>query len=320
VIEEILPNFFRARIPLPDSPLKFLNAYLIKGQPRNLIVDTGLNRAECRRAMADSVRAAGMDLRETDFLITHAHADHIGIAKELAGDHSRVFISAPDALLLSKWTSWEGLFPIAATYGFPKDELGLGIEGNRNMGFRGEDVPQITVFEEGHAFSVGDYCFEPLATPGHSPGHTCLYEPKRKLLLSGDHILDEISPNITSWRAGNPLRDYLASLEKVDRLDVDLVLPGHRSPLGDLRRRIRELQDHHADRLRDVLSLLAGGARTPYELASQMQWDLAGSWARWAFTQRWFALGEALANLRYLEAEGAVERTERDGLVFFRRR
>jgi len=320
VIEEILPNFFRARIPLPDSPLKFLNSYLIKGRPRNLIVDTGLNRAECRRAMADAVRAVGIDLVETDFLITHAHADHIGIAKELAGDHSQVFLSAPDALLLSRWTSWEGLFPIAATYGFPQGELARGIEGNRNMGFRGEDVPETTGLEEGRIFCVGNYRFEAVATPGHSPGHTCLYEPGRKILLSGDHILDEISPNITSWREGNPLRDYLASLDMVHRLEVERVLPGHRSPFADHRRRIRELQDHHAHRLDDVLALLADGARTPYDLASGMKWDLAGSWARWAFTQRWFAMGEALSHLHYLEAEGAVERAELEGLVHFRRR
>lgn len=320
MVEEIFQNLFRAQIPLPDSPLKFINSYMFKGRPRNLIVDTGLNRVECRRAMADAVRAVGIDLAETDFVITHAHADHIGIAKELAGERSQVFLGTADALLLSKWTSWEGLFPIAASYGFPKEELARGIEGNRNMGFRGEDAPKTTALEEGRTFSVGAYRLEAVATPGHSPGHTCLYEPERKLLLSGDHILGEISPNITSWRPGNPLNDYLASLRKTDELDVDCVLPGHRSPFRDHRRRIRELQTHHEQRLEDVLLLLDQGARTPYELAAGMKWDLAGSWARWAFTQRWFAMGEALAHLRYLEAEGAVEEERHDGLVVFQRR
>ena len=320
MVEEVLPNLFRAQIPLPDSPLKFLNAYFVKGQPRNLVVDTGLNRDECRRAMAEAVRAVGIEFTDTDFFITHAHADHIGIAKELAGSHSKVFLGEPDALILSKWTSWEGLFPVAAAHGFPEEELGRGIQGNRNMAFRAEDVPEITLLEEGQTFSVGAYCFVAVSTPGHSPGHTCLYERERKILLSGDHILDEISPNITSWRPGNPLREYLASLQKVAGLEVDYVLPGHRSPFRELRRRIRELQDHHAERLEDVLSLLGAGAQTPYELASKMKWDLAGSWARWAFTQRWFAMGEAMSHLRYLEADGLVEQDERNGLVRFRRR
>lgn len=320
MIEEILPNFFRTQIPLPDSPLKFLNAYLVRGRPRNLVVDTGLNRAECRRAMADAVRAAGIDLAETDFVVTHAHADHVGIARELAGDHSRVYLSAPDAAILREWTGWEQLFPVAAAHGFPRDELARGLEGNRNMGFRGEDVPETTTLEEGQVFAVGDYRLEAVSTPGHSPGHTCLYERERRLLLSGDHLLDEISPNITSWRAGDPLRAYLTSLRKVHGLEVDRVLPGHRRPFRDHRRRIRELQDHHARRLEGVLSLLEPGPRTAYDLAADMEWDLAGSWARWAFTQRWFALGEALAHLRYLEAEETVEAAERDGLVFFCRR
>ena len=131
-------------------------------------------------------------------------------------------------------------------------------------------------------------------------------------------MLGEISPNITSWRKNDPLREYLASLEKVDRMDVDLVLPGHRSPFRDLHGRIRELQAHHARRLADVLSLLSAEPLTPYTLASKMKWDLAGSWTRWAFTQRWFATGEALAHLHYLEADGKVERNEVKGLVVFR--
>lgn len=320
MIEEIFPSFFRAQIPLPDSPLKFVNSYLIKGRPRNLIVDLGLNRAECRVGMEAYVRFVGIDLAATDFFITHAHADHIGLARELAGTHSKVFLNAADATLLSTWTSWEGFFPIAATYGFPVEELRAGLEDKPYMGFRGEDAPEITVLEDEQVFSIGDYRLETVVTPGHSPGHTCLYEPERKLLLSGDHILGEISPNITSWGKRDPLREYLASLEKVQGMEVDWVFPGHRSPFRDHRRRIRELQDHHARRLEDVLALLAEGARTPYDLASEMKWDLAGSWARWAFTQRWFATGEALAHLHYLEAEGTVERGEREGLVVFRMR
>ncbi|MBI5444766.1 MAG: MBL fold metallo-hydrolase [Deltaproteobacteria bacterium] len=316
-IEEILPNFHRAEIPLPDSPLKFVNSYFIKGEPRNLIVDTGLNRDECRAALGECIRSLGFDLAATDLFITHAHADHVGLAKELATAHSKVFLNAADAALLREWSGWEALFPLGATHGFPAEELRLGSRGDPNMAFREDAVPEVTVLEEGKVFSVGEYRLQSLSTPGHSAGHTCLYEPERKLLLSGDHILGEISPNITSWRGMNTLKQYLASLEAVERMDVERVLPGHRSPFGDHRRRIRELKAHHEHRLNEVRSLVSRRARTAYDLASEMTWDLGGSWGRWAFTQRWFATGEALSHLRYLEEEGAVVRTSADGVVFF---
>jgi glyoxylase-like metal-dependent hydrolase (beta-lactamase superfamily II) len=317
LIEQILPNFYRAQIPLPDSPLKFVNSYFIKGEPRNLIVDTGLNRDECRAALTECIRSLRFALGRTDFFITHGHADHVGLAKEFAGGQSKVFLNEPDAAILREWSGWEALFPLAATHGFPAEELRRGSRGDPNMGFRGDAVPEMAVLEDHQSFSVGEYRLLPVSTPGHSAGHTCLYEPERKILLSGDHILGEITPNITSWRGANALKEYLASLEKVDRMDVQRVLPGHRSPFGDHRRRIRELKAHHQHRLNEVRSLIAERARTAYDLASAMTWDLAGSWGRWAFTQRWFATGEALSHLRYLEEEGAVVRRTLAGHVVF---
>ena len=317
MIEEILPNFYRAEIPLPNSPLKFVNSYFIKGKPRNLIVDTGLNRDECRAAMTEHVRVLDFDLAETDFFITHAHADHVGLAKEFAGGQSTVFLNAPDAALLREWSGWEKLFPVAEMHGFPPEELRAGSRGDPNMGFRGEAVPEVEELEEGRVFSVGDFRLHCVSTPGHSPGHTCLYEPDRKLLISGNHILGEITPNITSWRGTNALKHYLSSLALVERMDVARVLPGHRRPFADHRGRIRELRAHHERRLNEVRSLVAQATRTAYDVAAAMTWDLAGSWSRWAFTQRWFALGEALSHLRYLEEEGSVIRQTGGSVVVF---
>ena len=51
MIEEILPELFRIEIPLLDSPLKYLNSYVLRSAARNVIVDTGLNRKACLNAM-----------------------------------------------------------------------------------------------------------------------------------------------------------------------------------------------------------------------------------------------------------------------------
>ena len=80
MVEEILPNLYRIEIPLPRSPLKALNAYLIKGDRRFLLIDTGLNRAECKRVMFSDLEMLRVDIKKTDFFITHMHADHLALA------------------------------------------------------------------------------------------------------------------------------------------------------------------------------------------------------------------------------------------------
>jgi glyoxylase-like metal-dependent hydrolase (beta-lactamase superfamily II) len=83
MIEEVLPALFRIEIPLPGSPLKSINSYVIRALDRTLIVDTGLNRKECLEAMQAGLRELGVDLKETDFFITHMHADHFGLVGRL---------------------------------------------------------------------------------------------------------------------------------------------------------------------------------------------------------------------------------------------
>ena len=107
---------------------------------------------------------------------------------------------------------------------------------------------EASAVEEGDTFRYGGYCFRAIATPGHTRGHTCLYEPAKKVLVSGDHILFDITPNITCWtQEENPLKSYIASLDKIYGLQVDLVLPGHRRVLGNCRSRITELKGHHQE-------------------------------------------------------------------------
>ena len=93
--EEILPGLFRLKIPLPDSPLKYLNSYVIKGPDRSLIIDTGLNRKECLEAMQTGLSTLGVDLESADIFITHLHADHFGLVTKLATPKSQVYFSRP---------------------------------------------------------------------------------------------------------------------------------------------------------------------------------------------------------------------------------
>jgi glyoxylase-like metal-dependent hydrolase (beta-lactamase superfamily II) len=308
--QEILPGLFRLKIPLPDSPLKYLNSYVIKDPDRSLIIDTGLNRKECLEAMQAGLSAIGIDLQRTDIFITHLHADHFGLVTKLATDASQVYFSRPEKELMESWEGFGTMIEYAGQNGFPEDELRSALDKHPGAKYGSEWIPEMKLLEDGDAITVGEYQFRCIATPGHTMGHICLYEPDKKILVAGDHILIDITPNIQCWSdIQNPLNHYLASLEKVSHLKVDLTLPGHRRLIENHQARIKELKIHHADRLAEVLAILNQGAMDAYQVASRMTWDIASeSWDQFPVAQKWFATGEAISHLRYLEEEGQLVR------------
>src|SRR4030042_4586972 len=97
MIEELLPDLYRVEIPLPRSPLKALNSYVIKGNGRFLIIDTGMNREECLRPMRSALQKLDIDLNRADFFITHLHADHSGLVGVLPPDSSKIYFNKTDA-------------------------------------------------------------------------------------------------------------------------------------------------------------------------------------------------------------------------------
>ncbi|MGW8321274.1 MAG: MBL fold metallo-hydrolase, partial [Thermodesulfobacteriota bacterium] len=93
----IQDRLWRIEVPLPGNPLKSINSYVIKSRPRNLIIDTGLDRQECLDAILGGLDEAGVDLDETDFFITHMHADHSALVPKLVRDGSKICFNRPDA-------------------------------------------------------------------------------------------------------------------------------------------------------------------------------------------------------------------------------
>ena len=315
MIEEILPDLYRIEVPLPRSPLKYLNAYLIKAKGRFLLIDTGQNREECKRTLLSALEKLAVDLEKTDFFITHLHSDHLGLVSSLATEASKVYFTEKESYIENvtspaRVKHWQLVSTIYRLSGFPEDEARRAIENHpgRRYGLK-KDI-KFSFKKEDDTIEIGDYLFRCIETPGHSPGHMCLYEANKKILVAGDHILFDITPNITHWpEMADSLKTYLESLEKVFALDVDLVLPGHRRLLKDHRKRIRELQEHHQARADEVLSVLEDGEKTAYQVAQYVTWDIdCNSWAEFPAAQKWFAVGETIAHLEYLEGEGKVRR------------
>lgn len=310
MIEELSPNLFRIEIPLPDSPLKSLNSYVIRSPERSLVIDTGLNRNECLEAMEAGLKELDVDPATTDFFITHLHADHFGLVSRLATETSSIYFNRPDAELIESWEGFEPMIAYAGRNGFPEDMLRSALEQHPGYKFGSEWIPELSILRDGDIINIGDYRFKCIETPGHTIGHTCLYEPDKKILVSGDHILIDITPNIQCWSdSENPLKNYMESLYKVFYLEVELVLPGHRRLFNDHRHRIRELISHHKKRLSEIIDILGSGPISAYETASRMTWDIrADTWEEFPIPQQWFAMGEAISHLRYLEEEGTIKR------------
>ena len=310
MLEEIRPDLYRLEIPLPDSPLKYLNSYVIRSKDRNLIVDTGLNRKECLEAMHKGLTELDIDLAKTDFFITHLHADHFGLVGKLVQDNSAIFFNRPETELVEAWVSWDPMVNFAGKNGFPKNELRLALEAHPGHKFASDWVPDLNILRDGDGIQVGDYHFQCVFTPGHSMGHMCLYERKERALFSGDHILFDITPNISLWSdEEDPLSRYLESLKMVKGMDIERTLPGHRSRMGDPTERIDELTRHHHERAEEVLSILEDGPLDPFTTASRMKWDMTyDSFDDFPIMQKWFALGEAIAHLKFLETTGRAER------------
>lgn len=321
--QEILSDLYRIKIPLPNNLLGFLNSYMVKGDEKVLIIDTGMNRKECSRPMFKNLEKLNVDLNKTDFFITHIHADHLGLVGKLATDSSKVYFNEPEASLISKKEKvserMEKFFSFYRSHGFPEEELQNILERHPGPRYSVDSEVDFCVLSGGEELEIGGYTFRCIETPGHSPGHMCLYEPDEKVLFSGDHVLFDITPNITWWPVmQNALDEYLKSLEKIKNLNVNLVLPSHRSIQENLRERIEELKEHHQNRLEEVLLALEGRSKTAWEVASRITWNISdSSWEKVSPIQKWFAIGETIAHLVYLEEGENIQRFEREGRITF---
>jgi glyoxylase-like metal-dependent hydrolase (beta-lactamase superfamily II) len=184
---------------------------------------------------------------------------------------------------------------------------------------------------QGDKVSVGSFQFVVMETPGHIDGHLCLYEENHGILFSGDHILGSITPNITQWREEKDvITEYFESLDKIDTLQVNQVLPGHRKTFVDCHRRIEQLKTHHRNRLNEIIQLFkrdhfkdrddlhAIGFLTTFDVASRMRWALTNNnFSELSFPQYLLAIGETKAHLYHLQKLNLLESEVRGGLIYY---
>lgn len=314
------PAVFSIQVDLPQNPLRFLNVYVIMTPEQNLLIDTGFNRQECSAALWSGIRELGLDLNKTSVFLTHLHSDHTGLAGEFVEQGCPIYMGRIDYRYLEGTIQGKN-FSIAEERfrqeGFPEEELALQGEGNQARKYSVKHMFPANLVDDGAVLTLGDWSIQCIHTPGHTPGHMVLYLPKGQVLFSGDHILFDITPNISVWNeVPRSLEDYLNSLEKIRALPVQAAFPAHRHGEADVYQRIDALREHHKERLMEIRRAVeAHPGAAAYQIAGQITWSAQGlGWEKFPPNQKWFAMGETLAHLRYLCDHGQVVRTERGGL------
>ncbi len=328
---EIVPGIHQLKlpVPIPSNQLADVNVYLIQGEKGWMLVDTGWNTEEAFAALERQLREIEIGFEDVSrIIITHFHADHYGLTgrlKQLSGATIALHRVEKD-LIDSRYINMDSLLAEIAQWlslhGVPERKLprlqkaSLGVRK-----FVLPASPEIAL-RGGEKVAHGSFNFEVLWTPGHSPGHICLYEPVGKILLSGDHILPTIFPNVGlhPQSGDNPLGDYLHSLEAIQQLEVDLVLPAHEWVFTGLKQRIEELYRHHRERKAAIINVLKEGPKTAYEISLRIPWIINGvimSFEELPPLDKRLAVMSALAHLEPLRAEGKAERFLQDGTMFY---
>lgn len=329
-VKEVFSNIFQLRIPLPIPSLKHLNAYLIRAENRYLLIDTGIVGDKAFEELSRQLAEIGVKPEDlTEILVTHFHIDHVGLVprlRKLSGAQLIVSTKTTEAVQLVTQTYesyWENLTNIYKEAGVPTELVEQMLKATPGYLYQAvyEELARPSrTLEDREKISMGDYSFQAVLTPGHAPGHICLYEPKRRLLMAGDHLLPTITPHVTQWgEESNALADYLNSLDKVGKLDVDVVLPAHEELFKNHRKRISELKEHHRLRATEMLSEIQRQGLTAYQIASRIHWNVDyASWDRFPLFQKYLAVGETLAHLKFLEEQGQVKKSKRAETILYR--
>jgi glyoxylase-like metal-dependent hydrolase (beta-lactamase superfamily II) len=326
----VIPGYLHTISLLTPFPVGPVNAYLAEGEQLTL-VDTGPRYGPTRQALRSALTHRGyrvVDLRRV--LLTHAHADHSGLAAELARisgaqvwaheaslsrlGQKRSMISetcraARRLASYAKMMHWSGV---------PLPLMMKLAQMQRGMRQYVEPFAADCTLEDGDVIRLGCDDWRVLHTPGHTGGLICLHQPQRRLLISSDHLLRDISSNPVidppaPGETGPPRRlvQYLEQLRRVAKLDVELALPGHGAPITDPRTLIQRRLAFHQSRADRILEMLGGEPMTAHEIARLFFSDLDP-------INAFLAISEVIGHLQWLRARGFVAQNRRLGVARWR--
>jgi glyoxylase-like metal-dependent hydrolase (beta-lactamase superfamily II) len=276
--ERIIPGVWRLRLPCPWPGVPHGNAWAIQHGAGIVLFDTGMGGPGRLRMLDLALGGIGWGVEDISLLVcTHSHADHSGLAAsiiEAAGcelwmnprwDHIRLMADSPEAAL-------ERRLEVARQSGVPDAALERYREaraGQPSSEFDGTPAPDRPLVD-GIEVETDLGAWRAYETPGHAPSHVCLHQPERRLLISGDHLLGRTVLFFDYGHSPDPLGEYLASLDKIEPLAVDLCLAGHGKPFRDPAAKIAESRRQSEELLERVRAQLREGERTAFEIVESI--------------------------------------------------
>ncbi|OZI77080.1 MBL fold metallo-hydrolase [Bordetella genomosp. 12] len=329
--QEVAPGVKWLRMPLPFA-LDHINLWLLRdeidGRQGWTIVDCGISRDEVKALWEQVFEQELEGLPVLRVLVTHMHPDHVGLADWLCQRwQAPLWMSMTDYMVASLWSSragGSGAGGAGAVAHFARHGLtdpAAQEQIRQRAGYYPNLVPgmpaRFTRVMDGDLIRIGGHDWRAIVGYGHAPEHMAFFCADLDVLISGDMVLPRISTNISVFDYepdANPLPLYLRSLNAYVDLPQDtLVLPSHGRPFRGLHERIAQQQQHHAERLEEVVQACAQAPQSTTDIVPVLfrrQLDLH---------QLTFAMGEALAHLHALYFEGRLTRaTDPDGIVRFR--
>lgn len=323
MIQEVAKNIYSFGVTLPNSPLRLINAYVVKGQNRTVLFDTGFNNPQSEAELLQGLKELSIEIKDLEVVLTHLHSDHTGLVHLFADAGCPIYASQVDGDYTNDMINgryWEQINSLLDLYGLQADQ----IDNSDNPGFKNQPSKGFAFksLTPGDEFVVGDYQFEVLDLIGHTPGHIGFFDQASGVLLSADTVLDPITPNITFWGFAyvDILGSYVATLNKLKQLDISVILPTHRKIIHQPQVRINQLIAHHNERLQEILDAMTLGASyTVRDISSVISWRIkAENWAEFPKSQKIFAAGETMAHLEHLVHTNCVSMTENaDGTLLF---
>jgi glyoxylase-like metal-dependent hydrolase (beta-lactamase superfamily II) len=328
---EIIPGIYRIKLPITmeNAGISNINAYLIKDTKGFLLVDSGWNTDDTLETLKKGMAEIGSDIDEISrIVITHIHPDHYGMAgriKRLTGAEIMMFYAEKE-FISPRYIVMDELLDqtdrMLIQNGSPKKDAKSMRDAT--LGLENYIVPTMpdTLLRDGDLINTDYFKLRVIWSPGHSSGHICLFEKDHKILLSGDHILPTITPNVSVHPQSieNPLGRYIESLKDIRKLDIELTLPGHNEPFKNLKGRIDEIIHHHYLRNLEILATIVMNGKTAYQIAQEITW---GDHSKWKdlppFHQR-MAVFETMAHLEMMAAEYRVDKLPKRGIIYYRQR
>lgn len=308
-LNEVATGVFELRLPIPFED-GLVNVFLFPEGKEVDLLDCGMNSEESLDAIHAALKQLGSKkLRR--LVVTHIHPDHYGAAGTLAGEgRADLYIHRLEVPLVHpRYVELEHLVQEVKHYllvnGVPANESEVLSNSQRALSEVVKTAEPSVQLDGAEMIEMGRHRLRVEWTPGHSPGHICLYEHDHGLLFAGDHILPELSPNIGlhPQSTPNPLHDYLEGLKRLAAYKPKLVLPAHGRPFADAGRRVDELISHHKYRLEQMMKILNAGEKTGWQVALEV-WG-----PRDNLYEKRLALQEGLAHLQALAVTGHAAKT-----------